>query len=87
MLGLGQFYGFLGELRVSQQRGIASAADFPAAAVVEAVELWPRAQAADPVERVNAEDFLKVALDVIPPLVYESEDSSDFPGVSDPWPK
>ncbi|MGW2666217.1 hypothetical protein ACWCW7_35140 [Nocardia tengchongensis] len=82
VLGLRKLGRFLCELWICQQRGMACAADLPAAAVVEAEELWPGTEAANPVEGVNPEDLLEVALDVIPPPAYELEDSSDFPGAS-----
>lgn len=80
VLGFRQLRGLLGEFRIGQQRGMACAADLSATPVIEAEELWPGPEPANPVEGIDSEQFLEVALDVIPPLVYELEDSSDFPG-------
>lgn len=48
----------------------------------EAKELRPRLESSYPIERVKAENLLEVPFDFVPAFLYESEDSSDFPGAS-----
>jgi len=82
MLGLRHLRPQFGQFRIEQNRGVILAARLLPDRVREAEELRPGFPSANPVQRVETAELLKIVFEGVPVVLYELEDPSDPPSTS-----